>query len=340
MNEDHLYSELLEELKNTMRHARLQAVVTVNVHMIKMYWDIGKSILARQKNEGWGAKVIDNLSKDLRSEFPDMKGISTRNLKYMRKFAAEYQDFVIVQRSVAQLSWGHNIVLMDKMKDHDLRIWYAQKVVEHGWTRDVMVHQIEAQAHKIFGALPNNFPAILPLEQSEAVMRLLKDEHVFDFIAQNDTKLERELEDDLVQNMTKFLLELGRGFAFVGRQYHLEVGGQDFYIDLLFYHFKLKCFVVLELKIDEFKPEYAGKLNFYLSVVDDLVKQTEDKPTIGLLLCKTKNDTVVEYALRDVHKPMGIASYQLTKQIPDELKDSLPTLQELKQVANKKKSDR
>lgn len=334
MNQDKLYSELLEELKTTIRQARLQAIVRVNVQMIKMYWDIGKSILARQESEGWGAKVIDNLAKDLKAEFPDMKGISTRNLKYMRKFASEYQDFVIVQQSVAQLSWGHNIVLMDKIKDQNMRIWYAQKVVEHGWTRDVMVHQIEANAHKVFGALPNNFPAVLPLEQSEAVTRLLKDEYIFDFIAQDDIKLERELEDDLVQNMTKFLLELGRGFAFVGKQYHVEVGGQDFYIDLLFYHFKLKCFVVLELKIDDFKPEYVGKLNFYQSVVDDLVKDERDAPTIGLLLCKTKNDVVVEYALQKVDRPMGIASYQLTKQVPENLKDSLPTPQELVQVVN------
>ncbi len=265
-----------------------------------------------------------------------MKGISTRNLKYMRKFAAEYQDFTFVQHSVAQLSWGHNIVLMDKMKDQDRRIWYAEKVVEHGWTRDVMVHQIEANAHKVFGALPHNFSAVLPLAQSEAVAKLLKDEYIFDFIAQNKVRLERELENDLVQNMTKFLLELGKGFAFVGRQYHVEVGEQDFYLDLLFYHFKLKCFVVLELKIDDFKPEYVGKLNFYLSIVDDLVKDSRDAPTIGLLLCKTKNDVIVEYALQKLDRPMGVASYQLTKQVPDNLKDSLPTAQELQKVINRK----
>lgn len=200
-----------------------------------------------------------------------------------------------------------------------------------------MVHQIEANAHKVFGKLPNNFPAVLPLEQSEAVTNLLKDEYIFDFIAQNDIKFERELEGELVQNMTKFLLELGKGFAFVGKQYHIEVGGQDFYIDLLFYHFKLKCFVVLELKVDDFKPEYVGKLNFYQSVVDDLVKDNKDAPTIGLLLCKTKNDVVVEYALQKLDRPMGIASYQLTKQVPENLKDSLPSPQELQQAAKKKR---
>lgn len=337
MNQDKYYNQLLEELKTTIQQARLRAIVNVNTQMIKMYWDIGKSILARQNDKGWGAKVIDNLAKDLKTEFPDLKGISTRNLKYMRKFAFEYQDFAFVQRSVAQLSWGHNIVLMDKIKEQSMRIWYAQKVVEHGWTRDVMVHQIEANAHKVFGKLPNNFPAVLPLEQSEAVTNLLKDEYIFDFIAQNDIKFERELEGELVQNMTKFLLELGKGFAFVGKQYHVEVGGQDFYIDLLFYHFKLKCFVVLELKIDDFKPEYVGKLNFYQSVVDDLVKDNKDAPTIGLLLCKTKNDVVVEYALQKLDRPMGIASYQLTKQVPENLKDSLPSPQELQQAAKKKR---
>ncbi|TAE50589.1 MAG: DUF1016 domain-containing protein [Cytophagia bacterium] len=337
MNQDKYYSELLEELKTTIQQARLRAIVNVNTQMIKMYWDIGKSILARQNDKGWGAKVIDNLAKDLKTEFPDLKGISTRNLKYMRKFAFEYQDFAFVQGKLAQISWYHHITLIDKIKEQSMRIWYAQKVVEHGWTRDVMVHQIEANAHKVFGKLPNNFPAVLPLEQSEAVTNLLKDEYIFDFIAQNDIKFERELEGELVQNMTKFLLELGKGFAFVGKQYHIEVGGQDFYIDLLFYHFKLKCFVVLELKVDDFKPEYVGKLNFYQSVVDDLVKDNKDAPTIGLLLCKTKNDVVVEYALQKLDRPMGIASYQLTKQVPENLKDSLPSPQELQQAAKKKR---
>jgi predicted nuclease of restriction endonuclease-like (RecB) superfamily len=305
--------------------------------MMQLYWNIGSAIIQKQKTAGWGAKVIDNLAQDLKVSFPEMKGISPRNLKYMRKFAAEYQDFTIVQSSVAQLSWRHNTTLLDKIKDANLRLWYAQKSLENGWTRDVMVHQIETNLHQKIGKLPNNFKSHLPLEQSEAVLGLLKDEYIFDFIAQDDKKLERELEAEMVQNITDFLLTLGKGFAFVGRQFHLEVGGQDFYIDLLFYHFKIKCFVVVELKIDEFKPEYVGKLNFYLSAVDDILKQESDIASIGLLLCKAKNDIIVEYSLRKMDRPMGVASYQLTKQIPDELKNNLPSEAELKKLLKKKK---
>ena len=242
-----------------------------------------------------------------------------------------------MQPLVAQLSWTHHIILLDKFADEELRMWYVRKSAEQGWSKRVLTHQIDLKVHKVFGALPNNFSQLLPPLDSDLAKQIFKDEYIFDFIAQEEDRKETELEKEFVQNITQFLLTLGKGFAFVGRQYHVEVGGQDFYIDLLFYHFKLKCFVVLELKIDDFKPEYVGKLNFYLSVVDDLVKQTEDKPTIGLLLCKTKNDTVVEYALRDVSKPMGVASFQLTHQIPDNLKDSLPTTEELQNVVNKKR---
>lgn len=329
------YTELLEELKIYLRQAQLKATLSVNSHMVITYWGMGKKILLRQAEQGWGAKVIDNLAKDLKTEFPNMQGISARNLKYMRKFAETYPDFEIVQQAVAQISWGHNTVLMDKLKDNPTRLWYAEKAIENGWSRNVMVAQMKALAHQKFGKLPNNFKQTLPIEQSELAINLLKDEYIFDFIAQDEKILERELEDELTQNITKFLLELGKGFAFVGRQYHLEVGGDDFYIDMLFYHFKIRCFVVIELKIDDFKPDYAGQLNFYLSAVDSLLKQAQDNPTIGLLLCDNKNDIVVEFALRDISKPMGVASYQLTKQIPENLKKDLPTEEELKQVLRK-----
>lgn len=337
MKKDQEYLSLLENAKKYITEARVHIVKTINQQMIVVYWLIGKDILARQAKAGWGAKVIDTLSQDLKMAFPKMKGTSSRNLKYMRKFAEEYPDFEIVQQSVAQISWGHNIVLLNKFKDNPLRLWYVQKVLENGWTRDVMVHQIEAKLHEKVGTLPNNFKAHLPSTESEAILHLFKDEYIFDFIAGDEKKPERSLENELVQNITDFLLALGKGFAFVGKQYHLEVGGQDFYLDLLFYHFKLKRFVVVELKIDEFKPEYAGKLNFYLSAVDDLLKQAEDQESIGLLLCKSKNDVIVEYALRTLDRPMGVASYQLNQQLPENIKDSLPTKEELKRILNKKK---
>lgn len=326
------YLPFLEELKNKIEQAQLKAVLSVNSQMIQLYWSLGTRILQEQAKHNWGAKIIDKLAKDLQMTLPNTRGLSARNLKYMRAFAEAYTDFEFVQRCVAQISWRHNIAILTKLKDFSLREWYAQKAIENGWSKDVMVHQIEGNLHKNIGNLPNNFKTQLPIEQAELVQHLLKDEYLFDFIAQDKKLLERELENELVQNITKFLLELGKGFAFVGRQYRLEVGGQDFYIDMLFYHFKIKCFVVVELKVDEFKPEFAGKLNFYLSAVDDLVRQKEDNPTIGLLLCKYKNNLVVEFALRDVNKPMGVASYQLTKQIPESLKENLPTEEELKTI--------
>ena len=329
------YKELLEELKNQIHQAQLKTILSVNSQMVITYWYIGAKILQNQALAGWGGKVIDNLAKDLKEEFPKMKGISGRNLKYMRKFAETYPEIEFVQQVVAQISWGHNIVLLDKIANNQTRLWYAHKAIEHGWSRNVMVAQIKAEAHKKYGKLPNNFKHTLPVEQSELATNLLKDEYIFDFIAQDERKLERELEEELTQNITRFLLELGKGFAFVGKQYKLNVGGDDFYIDLLFYHYKLKCFIVIELKVDSFKPDYAGQLNFYLSAVDSLLKQEDDKPSIGLLLCDSKNDIVVEFALRNVNAPMGVASYELAKKIPEELQNNLPTKEELKQILKK-----
>jgi len=326
------YLSILQGLKNHIQKARLKAAISVNSQMIQLYWEIGKFILAQQEKEGWGTKVIDRLSKDLRTEFTDMKGLSARNLKYMRKFAEAYSDFAIVQPVVAQISWTHNIVLLDKVKNLETRLWYVTASIQNGWSKRVLMHQIELQVHESYGKLPNNFDTHLPPLQSDLVKQLLKDDYIFDFLAQGDVRSERDLEKGLTDYITEFLLALGKGFAFVGRQYHLEVGGQDFYMDLLFYHIKLHCYFVVELKTDVFKPEYVGKLNFYLSAMDDLMRQKEDKPTIGLLLCKYKNDVVVEYALRDVNKPMGVASYQLSKKIPKEMEKDLPSKKELKQI--------
>lgn len=253
----------------------------------------------------------------------------------MQKFAKAYPDFGIVQTPSAQLSWSHHVLILDKFADEKLRFWYLLKSAEQGWSYRVLQLQIDLEIHSKFGVLPNNFESYLPKPQSELVQQLFKDEYIFDFIAQDEKRKEKDFETEIIQNITHFLLALGKGFSYIGKQYHLEIGGQDFYIDLLFYHFKLKCFVVVELKIDNFKPEYVGKLNFYLSAVDDLLKQENDHASIGLLLCRNKNNTNVEYALRDVSKPMGIASYKFTKQIPENLKGNLPTEQELREILDK-----
>lgn len=326
------YILFLSEVKNLVSKAALRAIIAANQELLHLYWQLGKQIVEKQNAKGWGAKVIHTLSQDLRLEFPEMKGFSVRNLNYMRKLAEAYPDFEIVQTVSAQLSWSHHILLLDKFSDEKLRLWYMLKSSEQSWSFRILQHQIDMKAHEQFGLLPNNFSDFLPPLQSDLATQLFKDEYIFDFIAQNEKRKEKELEKELINHITEFLLALGKGFSYVGRQYHLEVGGQDFYIDLLFYHFKIKCFIVIELKIDDFKPEYAGKLNFYLSAVDDLLKQAEDQSSIGLLLCRYKNDMVVEYALRDVNKPMGVASYKMTKQIPDNLKQNLPSEAELKAI--------
>lgn len=294
-----------------------------------LYWEIGTEILRRQGEQGWGAKVVDKLANDLRSAFPAMKGFSSRNLRYMRDFAATWPDGQTVQQLAAKLPWFHHCLLLDKINDPKIREWYVQSAVEHGWSRAVLHMQIESQLHARQGAAPTNFSKTLRSPQSDLAQAVLKDPYCFDFLSLGAEANERDIEDALVYHVQKFLLELGVGFAFVGRQYHLEVGGQDFFIDLLFYHLKLRCFVVIELKVGAFKPEYAGKMNFYLSAVDDLLRHSGDNPSIGLILCKDKNRVVVEYALRDMNKPMGIAEWIADKMIPVELKGQLPTIEEL-----------
>jgi predicted nuclease of restriction endonuclease-like (RecB) superfamily len=333
------YQHLVEQIKALVTQTRAKTLISVNHQLLQLHWHIGKMIIEQQIAKGWGAKIIDQLAKDLSLSFPDTKGFSVRNLNYMRKFAEAYPDFQIVQPVVAQLSWTHHIIILDKFDEFQLRLWYILKTIEQGWSKRVLMHQIDLQVHTKFGNLPNNFESYLPKPQSELVQQMFRDEYIFDFIAQDEKRKEKDFEQEITQNITDFLLTLGKGFSYVGKQYHLEVGGQDFYLNLLFYHFKLKCFIVIELKIDDFKPEYVGKLNFYLSAVDDLLKQDNDQASIGLLLCRTKNNTVVEYALRDVSKPMGVASYKLTKQIPDTLKDNLPTELELKTILDKLKNN-
>ena len=326
------YSTFLADLKSRIRQTQLKAAVSVNRELIILYWKIGKDILANQEKLGWGSKVIDQLSKDLRHEFPDMKGFSVRNLKYMQAFAAAYPGIEFVQTVLAQLTWYHNITLLQYVKDQNIREYYIRKAIEHGWSRNILVHQIESGLHLREGAATTNFPMTLPPVQSDLAHNTLKDPYIFDFLTLSEKAQEKELEDALIFHIQQFLLELGVGFAFLGRQYPLMIGDQDFYIDLLFYHTKLHCYIVIELKANEFKPEYAGKLNFYLSAVDDLLRKDGDNPPIGILLCREKNKAIAEYALRDIQKPMGISEYQLTRALSEDLKGTLPSVEEIEKV--------
>jgi predicted nuclease of restriction endonuclease-like (RecB) superfamily len=299
--------------------------------MVLLYWDIGRAILDRQEQEGWGTKVIDRLSADLRREFPDMQGLSPRNLKYMRAFAASWPDRQIVQQVAAQIPWFHNCVLLDKVKDPEARLWYARKTYEEGWSRNILLLHIERRLHERQGKAITNFPDTLPPADSDMAAQVFKDPYLFDFLGTADPRREREVEQALMDHIQRFLLELGAGFAFVGRQVLLEVGDRDYSVDLLFYHLKLRRFVVIELKAGPFDPAYVGQMNLYLSAVDDLLRHPDDKPTIGLLLCKGKDRLVVEYALRDVQKPIGVAEWEtrLVETLPEELQGSLPTVEQL-----------
>jgi predicted nuclease of restriction endonuclease-like (RecB) superfamily len=323
------YRAWLSDLKLQVERARQRAATSVNRELVSLYWQIGRQILERQQRAGWGAKVIDQLARDLRGAFPDMRGFSPRNLKYMRSLAEAWPENGFVQHPVAQLPWSHVVTLLDKLDDNVHRDWYAAKSTEHGWSRSILVMQIETRAYERQGNAVNNFPERLPPPQSDLARDVLKDPYIFDFLGLAENAQERDIEGALTRHITRFLLELGAGFAFVGRQYRLEVGGDEFFIDLLFYHLKLRCYVVVELKATPFKPEYAGQLNFYLSAVDAQVKADDDHPTIGLLLCKENNRLVAEYALRGIAKPMGVAEYQLLREIPAGLKPSLPSIDQI-----------
>lgn len=334
------YSDFLKELKSKIHTAQQKAVRTVNQELVSLYWEIGKSILERQESEGWGKKVIQQLSKDLLEAFPDMKGFGERNLRYMRDLAKTWPDKTIWQQAVAQLPWGHNVVLLEKIPNESDRLWYAQQSLENGWSRNVLIMQIESnlKGRSLDSKKTHNFSVTLPAPQSDLARETLKDPYIFDFLSIGKEAHEREIEKALIDHMQQFLLELGAGFAFIGRQVHLEVGEKDYYLDLLFYHTKLHCYVVIELKADAFKPEYVGKLNFYLSAVDDKIKSSEDKPTIGILLCKNKDKVTAEYALKDFSKPMGISEYKLGDAIPEKIKTALPTIEELeKELAKNSK---
>jgi predicted nuclease of restriction endonuclease-like (RecB) superfamily len=325
------YEGFLKDLKERIRSAQLRAALAVNRELVLLYWSIGRDIVERQKREGWGTKVIDRLAEDLSRAFPEIRGFSARNLKYMRAFAEAWQDEDFVQQVAAQLPWFHNCVLLDKLKSNEERAWYSQLTIQNGWSRNVLVHQIESDLFHRQGRAITNFERTLPAPQSELAQQLVKDPYNFDFLSLGPQARERDIERGLIEHLQKFLLELGVGFSFVGTQYPLEVAGEDFRLDLLFYHLRLRCFIVIDLKIDDFKPEYAGKMNFYLSAVDDLLKHPDDHPSIGIILCKTKNSVIVEYTLRDTSKPLGVAEYRITAALPEKLRGSLPSIEDLEE---------
>lgn len=323
------YADWLTDLKTRIHNAQQRAVLAVNRELVLLYWQIGRDILARQAEQGWGAKVIERLAHDLRTVFPDMKGFSPRNLKYMRAFAEAWPDSEFVQGVLAQLPWYHQLALLDKLHSEEARRWYAAKAIEHNWSRNVLVIQVETGLRERTGAAVTNFAAQLPRPHSDLAHESLKDPYRLDFLGLGEDAEERAIETAIDRHITQFLLELGAGFAYVGRQVHIEVGGDDFFIDLLFYHLKLRCYVVVELKAGAFKPEHTGQLSFYLSAVDSQMKAEQDNPTIGLLLCKSQNRVVAEYALRDSNKPIGVAEYQLLAALPADLQTSLPSIEQI-----------
>ncbi|NCT48773.1 MAG: DUF1016 domain-containing protein [Paraglaciecola sp.] len=344
------YVGLLTDIKQRVRHAQTRAVLAVNAELIRLYWEIGELINSRQQQEGWGAGVIPRLARDLHNALPEEKGFSERNIKRMLAFYREYPLLNFMPQVMAQtdvssevpqaaalfpaellqaVPWGHHAELMAKVKDLPTRRWYMHAAVKNGWSRNILVMQIETAAHHRQGKAISNFASRLPAPGSDLVQQTLKDPYLFDFLTLESNFHERELETGLVAHLEKFLLELGQGFAFVGRQYHLDIGDQDFYIDLLFYHLKLRCYVVIELKRGDFRPEYAGKINFYCNVVDDQLRHESDQPTIGLILCQQPNRVLAEYALRGVDKPIGISSYELTRALPEVLESNLPSIEQI-----------
>ena len=323
------YFEVLEDIKKTVFITRNKVLANANKELIFMYHDIGLKLIQHNK---WGSSFIDNLAKDLKIQFPNLKGLFARNLRYMQKFAMEVNNDEFLQGVLANLSWNHNQVLLDKIKNKKIRKWYASAALENGWSVSVLTHQIAMKLYERQGIIEhkiNNFDTTLPYPNSQQAKALLKDPYIFDFIAVDKGTRELDIEQELTDNITKLLLELGNGFAFIGRQYHLEIDNEDYYIDLLFYNLKVRSYVVIELKTTEFKPEYIGKLNFYLSAVDKYVKNESDNPTFGILLCKDKKKITAELALKDINKPVGVSEYKVLSEIPEFLENTLPSIEDI-----------
>ena len=369
VNIDKDYLNWFSEIKSKIRSTQIRAVLAANATLIEFYYDLGRMIVEKQAQSAWGDKLIQQLSKDLQAEFPEMSGFSRTNLLYCKQFFLYFQisqqtigqivpqvegqlqntdnqENIIVPQVGGQLSseggeklrnlvfnipWGHIKVILGRVKDPQTTLFYLQETQKNAWSRDVLALQIKNQLHKRQGKAVTNFSLTLSEPMSDLAQQTLKDPYIFDFLILSKPYREKDIENQLIQHIAKFLLELGKGFAFVGQQYHLEIADSDYYLDLLFYHIQLKCYVVIELKNAKFIPEHAGKLNFYLSAVDTLLKKDDDKPTIGILLCRDKNNIEAEFALRDIHKPMGVSEFELTTVLPEELKSSLPTIEELEQ---------
>ncbi|WP_187647041.1 PDDEXK nuclease domain-containing protein [Nitrosophilus labii] len=333
---DKEYISFISDIKIKIRQAQIKAAIKVNEELLRLYWDIAKMIVDKQKSSSWGDGIIEQISRDLKQEFPNLKGFSVRNLKYMKQWYLFWVKGQQVVAQIFQIPWGHNIVIITKCKTIEEALFYVKKTIENGYSRAVLVHQIESDLYSRSKKAINNFDKKLPAPQSDLAKEITKDPYCFDFLSLNEKYNEKELENALMDHLTNFLLELGSGFAFVGRQYRLEIAGEEFFIDLLFYHIKLiKCFVVIELKTTKFKPEYAGKLNFYITAVDKEIKSDDDNPTIGILICKSKNNTIVEYALNSIEKPIGVSEYKLFKELPKELKNTLPSIEEIESQLQK-----
>ena len=333
------YPELLQELKGRIRTAQLRASFAVSRELVLLYWSIGRDLSQRFADEEWGAKIIDRLARDLQAEFPGVEGFSPRNLRYMRSLAEAWPDQEILQQLVAKLPWSHNVRVLDRIKDRPTREWYLRAALEYGWSRDVLVLQIKSGLHEREGKALTNFSRALPPPDSDMAEQILKDPYNFDFLTVTQAAKEREIERGLLTHLRDLLLELGRGFAFVGSQVPLPVGDQDFYLDLLFYHVRLHRYFIVELKTGPFKPEYAGKLNFYLSAVDGILRTERDDPSIGLLLCESHSGAVVEYAFKDIQKPIGVSTYRVTRELPPAIREELPTVEDLEEVVNKLRSE-
>ncbi len=339
------FSLLLKEIKTRIQQAQASAILAVNSELIRLYWDVGRTIFEKQKNEGWGSSIIPRLAKELAGELSELKGFSERNLDRMIAFYKEYPDASIISPPlVAKLGsankqpfeavfwaipWTHHIMLIEKIKNLETRFWYMTQILKNGWSKNILLTMIKSKSHDRQGKAITNFQKLLPPPQSDLAQQELKDPYIFDFLTLRDTFHERELELGLLKHLEQFLLELGQGFAFVGRQYYVELNGKEFYLDLLFYHLDLRCFIAIELKKGEFKPEYAGKMNFYLSMIDETLKKKTDNPSIGLILCQEKDQIIAEYTLRGVNRPIGISEYELTRLLPKKLKSMLPTVEEI-----------
>ena len=331
MKLDSNYQDFIKQLKQKIQISQIKASIRVNEELLKLYWDMAQMIIVKQKESSWGDSIIQKISSDLKEEFPNIKGFSVTNIKYIRNWYLFWSDSNRPQLvdEIFKIPWGHNREIITKLKDKEEAIYYVKQTLYHGWSRAVLVHQIESRLYRREGKAVTNFETKLPPPQSDLAKATLKDPYSFDFLSMSKKYDEKELEDALIKHMTHFLLELGSGFAFVGRQYRLNVDGDEFFIDLLFYHIKLKCYVVVELKTVKFKPEFTGQLNFYVSAIDTELRAKDDNPTIGILICKSKNNTVVEYALKNINTPIGVSEYQLFNKLPKEFKSNLPSIKEI-----------